>query len=128
MIDWLYISGGAALVLVVGFAGGLFVSRFRGKGASGQPPRIRRNRLVWQIFQWLVISLGVAVAALIAASTLFIFLGEDASQFIQGIVLTALAGAISSILSFVGLIVKGLLDELRGEDGNSREALSPGEE
>ena len=41
--------------------------------------------------------------------------GGANSQFIQGIVLTAIAGAISAFLSFIGLIVKGL-DNLTRED------------
>ena len=88
-------------------------------GGQGDQPRIRRNRLVWQIFQWLLLALGVTVIALISAAWIFIGLAEGASEFIQGIVLTALAGAISSILSFVGLIVKGLLDELRDRENDA---------
>ena len=77
--------------------------------------------MVWQIFQWLLLALAVTVIALISAAWIFIGLEEGASEFIQGIVLTALAGAISSILSFVGLVVKGLLDELR-DSGNEDSA------
>lgn len=104
--------GGAALLPIVGFLAGVIVTR-RWGGSQAEQPRIRRNRLVWQIFQWLLLALGATVIALVSAAWIFIGLEEGASEFIQGIVLTALAGAISSILSFVGLIVKGLLDELR---------------
>ena len=107
---------GAVLLPVAGFFAGVLVTRNR-RGNQGEQPRIRRNRLVWQIFQWLLLALAVTVIALISAAWIFIGLEEGASEFIQGIVLTALAGAISSILSFVGLIVKGLLDELR-DSGN----------
>ena len=44
--------------------------------------------------------------------------GAAPSEFIQGIVLTALAGAISSILSFIGIIVKGLLDQGDSDTGD----------
>ena len=116
-MDWWYI---AVPLLVVGFLLGILVAR-AWKGGQVEQPRIRRNRLVWHIFQWLVLALGVAIVALILAAWTFIRLEEGASEFIQGIVLTALAGAISSILSFVGLIVKGLLDELR-DGGNNDQA------
>ena len=73
--------------------------------------------MVWQIFQWLTLALGLALLFLLCAALGFAWLEQDdnkaaPSQFIQGIVLTALAGAISSILSFIGIIVKGLLDQL----------------
>ena len=115
-MDWPLMLGGAALLPIVGFLAGVIVTR-RWGGSQAEQPRIRRNRLVWQIFQWLLLALGVTVIALITAAWIFIGLEEGTSEFIQGIVLTALAGAISSILSFVGLIVKGLLDELR-DGGN----------
>ena len=115
-MDWPYLLIGAVLLPVAGFLAGVLITRKRG-GNQAEQPRIRRNRLVWQIFQWLLLALAVTVIALISAAWIFIGLEEGASEFIQGIVLTALAGAISSILSFVGLIVKGLLDELR-DSGN----------
>ena len=110
-MDW-WIAPGAAALLFVGLVVGILGTRLW-KRERGELPRIRRNRLVWQIFQWLVIVLGIAIAALILAAWAFVEFGKGASEFIQGIVLTALAGAIASILSFLGLIVKGLLDELR---------------
>ena len=117
-MDWPFVLGGAVLLPVVGFLAGVFVTRRR-RVSGAEQPRIRRNRLVWQIFQWLLGALGVTVIGLISAAWLFIGLEEGASEFIQGIVLTAFAGAISSILSFVGLIVKGLLDELRDSESDA---------
>ena len=122
-MDWPYLLAGAVLLPVAGFWAGVLVTRRRG-GSQGEQPRIRRNRLVWQIFQWLLLALGVTVIALISAAWIFIRLEEGASEFIQGIVLTALAGAISSILSFVGLIVKGLLDELRDSENDANETVN----
>ena len=91
-------------------------------GRKAEQGRIRRNRLVWQIFQWLTIALGLSLSLLLIAAWGFTLLGgEDGnapSDFIQGIVLTTLAGAISSILSFIGIIVKSLLDQL---DNDSRD-------
>ena len=37
--------------------------------------------------------------------------------FERGVMLTALAGVISSLLSFIGLIVKGIIDDLQAERG-----------
>ena len=117
-MNWPLVLSAAIVLPLVGFLAGVLATRMWG-GRQAEQPRIRRNRLVWQIFQWLVLALGVTVIALISAAWVFIGLEEGVSEFIQGIVLTALAGAISSILSFVGLIVKGLLDELRENDNDA---------
>ena len=92
-------------------------------GRKAEQGRIRRNRLVWQIFQWLTVSLGLTLFLLLLAALGFTWLegngGDAPSEFIQGIVLTALAGAISSILSFIGIIVKGLLDQMDSDTGDT---------
>ncbi|MDE2939358.1 MAG: hypothetical protein OXR67_10650 [Chloroflexota bacterium] len=92
-------------------------------GEKGDHGRIRQNRLVWQIFQWLTASLGATLLLLIVAAVGFTWLegdgGDAPSEFIQGIVLTALAGAISSLLSFIGIIVKGLLDQMDSDPGST---------
>ena len=60
------------------------------------------------MFIVLVLGVGGLVFALIA-SVSFLPEGDD---FVRGIVLTAIAGAISAFLSLIGLIVKGLVDNL----------------
>ena len=57
-------------------------------------------------FIWSTIVLGLAVLALIASAVFF----KGTDQFVQGIVLTAIAGVVSSLLSFVGMIIKKLVD------------------
>ena len=100
-------------------------------GRKAEQGRIRRNRLVWQIFQWLTISLVVTVLLLLLAALGFTWLentGTNApSEFIQGLVLTALAGAISSILTFIGIIVKGLLDQMDSDPGDTPREDTPRE-
>ena len=64
---------------------------------------------------------GALVAGVVALVIGLIFAAHNApggenSQFIQGIVLTAIAGAMSAFLSFIGLIVKGIVDNLTRED------------
>ena len=61
---------------------------------------------------FVVLVLGVVglVPALIFPIPL---LSDD--DFVRGIVLTATAGAISAFLSFIGLIVKGIVDNLTRE-------------
>ena len=74
-----------------------------------------RRQTVWRMFRWLLASIVILIIALVFSVQSL----SDESQFLQGIVLTALAGAISSLLSFMGLIVKGLVDNLTrrlGED------------
>ena len=67
---------------------------------------------------WMFVGLLVGVVGLVLG---LIFTAHNSpsgtnSQFIQGIVLTAIAGAISALLSFMGLIVKGIVDNLTRED------------
>lgn len=73
-----------------------------------------RRRAVMVMFIILVLGVGALVGGLIYAA------GHpptgNNSQFIQGIILTAIAGAISAFLSFIGLIVKGIVDNLTKED------------
>ena len=63
------------------------------------------------MFGILVLGVGGLVLALIFAVP---SLPDD--DFVKGIILTAIAGAISSFLSFIGLIVKGLVDNLTREE------------
>lgn len=58
----------------------------------------------------LVLGVVGLVPALIFPSPL---LSDD--DFVRGIVLTAISGAISAFLSFIGLIVKGIVDNLTRE-------------
>ena len=41
--------------------------------------------------------------------------------FERGVMLTALAGVISSLLSFIGMIVKGIIDDMKTESGSNNE-------
>ena len=58
-----------------------------------------------------MIGVGVLVAVLIVSAS---NLPDD--QFVGGIILTAIAGAIGSFLSLIGIIVKGIMDKLTQED------------
>ena len=71
---------------------------------------------------WMFLGLLTGVVGLVGA---LIFAAHNApsgdnSQFIQGIVLTAIAGAISALLSFMGLIVKGIVDNLTRDEAPSQ--------
>ena len=72
-----------------------------------------RRQTVWRMFRWLLIAVIILIVALVFSVR---SLAEE-TQFLQGIVMTALAGAISSLLSFMGLIVKGLVDNLTRKPG-----------
>lgn len=72
----------------------------------------RRRTAMW-MFGILVVGVGALVAILAFSVNL---LPDD--DFVRGIVLTAIAGAISAFLSFIGLIVKGLVDNLTREDAS----------
>ena len=70
-----------------------------------------RRRAAMLMFGVLVSGVVGLVAALIFSTD---YLPDD--DFVRGIILTAIAGAISSFLSFIGLIVKGIVDNLTRED------------
>ena len=73
--------------------------------------QIHRRRAVMWMFGILVIGVGVLISSLIISTH---FLPE--SEFIRGIVLTAISGAIGSFLSLIGIIVKGVVDNLTKQD------------
>ena len=54
---------------------------------------------------------GLVLALIFAVPAL-----PDEDDFVRGIVLTAIAGAISAFLSFIGLIVKGIVDNLTRDE------------
>ena len=63
---------------------------------------------------WMFVVLVLGVVGLVLALIFSIpFLSDD--DFVRGIVLTAIVGAISAFLSFIGLIVKGIVDNLTRE-------------
>jgi branched-subunit amino acid ABC-type transport system permease component len=71
----------------------------------------RRRAAMW-IFGILVFGVvGLMLALILSVRVLP---GDD--DFVRGIVLTAIAGAISSFLSFIGLIVKGIVDNLTRDE------------
>ena len=71
-------------------------------------PNADRRKVAW----WMFVYLLAAVLAL--AGTLVVAAGvlDSRNPQLQGIIMTALAGAMSSLLTFIGLIVKGLVDNL----------------
>ena len=73
--------------------------------------QIHRRRAVMWMFCILMTGIGVLVFSLVVSTY---FLPE--SEFIRGIVLTAISGAIGSFLSLIGIIVKGVVDNLTKQD------------
>lgn len=71
----------------------------------------RRRTAMW-MFGILVLGVGLLVVALIVCVPAL----PDDDDFVKGIILTAIAGAISAFLSLIGLIVKGLVDNLTREE------------
>ena len=71
----------------------------------------RRNAAMC-MFKALMIGVAVLVGVLILSIR---FLPND-NDFVGGIILTAIAGAIGSFLSLIGIIVKGIMDKLTQED------------
>lgn len=70
-----------------------------------------RRKMASNILWWLLASVMILSGLLFIAAR---YLGGDIPPQVQGIVLTALAGAVSALLSFIGLIVKGFVDNLTG--------------
>ena len=71
----------------------------------------RRRAAMW-MFGILVLGVvGLMLALIFSVSVL-----PSDDDFVRGIVLTAIAGAISAFLSFIGLIVKGIVDNLTRDE------------
>ena len=70
----------------------------------------RRRAAMW-MFGILMIGVAILVAALVGSTN---YLPDD--DFIRGIILTAIAGAIGAFLSLIGIIVKGIMDNLTREE------------
>ena len=71
----------------------------------------RRRAAMWMFFALMIGVVGLVTVLIISVS----FLPED-NDFVGGIILTAIAGAIGSFLSLIGIIVKGIMDKLTQED------------
>ena len=63
---------------------------------------------------FVVLTIGAAglVFALLTAASAFHEPGGDA--YVKGVILTALSGALGSVLTLIGVIVKGVMDNLTG--------------
>ena len=70
-----------------------------------------RRRAAMVMFGVLIAGVVGLVVALICSISV---LPKD--DFVRGIVLTAIAGAISAFLSFIGLIVKGIVGNLTRDE------------
>ena len=70
----------------------------------------RRRAAMWMFVFLIAGVVGLVIALIVAVPAL----PDD--DFVRGIVLTAIAGAISAFLSFIGLIVKGIVDNLTRDD------------
>ena len=71
-----------------------------------------RRQAAMRMFYGLMIGVAILVAVLIISIG---FLPAD-NDFVGGIILTAIAGAIGAFLSLIGIIVKGIMDNLTREE------------
>ena len=79
---------------------------------KGVDHQIARRRAAMWMFGILIFGVvGLMLALIFSVSVL-----PSDDDFVRGIVLTAIAGAISAFLSFIGLIVKGIVDNLTRDD------------
>lgn len=65
---------------------------------------------------WMFVALVLGVVSLVVALIFSVSALPEGNDFVQGIVLTAIAGAISAFLSFIGIIVKGIVDNLTRDE------------
>ena len=79
---------------------------------SNHAQQTARRRAAICMFIVLMFGVGLLVMALIFSPS-HLPANDD---FVRGIILTAIAGAISAFLSFIGLIVKGLVDNLTRDE------------
>ena len=81
---------------------------------SGSPNldhQTARRNAAMRMFYTLMVGVGALVVVLIFSAR---NLPDD--EFVGGIILTAIAGGIGSLLSLIGIIVKGIMDKLTQED------------
>ena len=71
----------------------------------------RRRAAMWMFIILVSGVVGLVIALIVSVS----FLPDD-DDFVKGIILTAIAGAISAFLSLIGLIVKGIVDNLTRDE------------
>ena len=103
-----------------------------GKKEQGEEsPNRHRRRIVNGMFYWLLIGIGILVVGLLLAAY---FLGQvmtsyeegkiiketGTTEFVQGVVFSSLSGAIAGLLTYMGIIVKGIVDNL-GSTGSGND-------
>ena len=87
-------------------------------------PQTQRRLIVAGMFVILVIAGGWITHSLVQAAKST----ETGDDYAKGVVLTALSGALGSLLTLLGLIVKGLVDNLTGGKDDTGNQLSGGED
>lgn len=80
-----------------------------GASITQEDPGSKNRRDSAKQILWVLVTAVGGLSLLLVGSIFFL---KDLPGQLSGIVLTTLAGAISSLLSFIGLIVKGLIDNL----------------
>ena len=112
---WVIIVAGILAVLAIALALKIF-GIWPSSSSQVADHATQRRTVVSSMFVILSIGVVLLTIALITAAKL---LGNGTTKIdgqTQGIVMTAIAGAISSVLSFMGIIVKGFVDKLRESD------------
>ena len=88
----------------------------------------QRRKIVKSMFYWLLIGVIASSIGLVFTAGMFmgiLFRSGDGSavastnQFVQGVVLTSITGTIAALLTYMGMIVKGIVDNLTS--GNSED-------
>lgn len=103
----------------------------------------QRRKIVNRMFYGLLLSILLASGGLVVVAGMFMGIilppgSGDANsstgtatpdQFIQGVVLTSITGTIAAMLTYMGMIVKGFVDNLTSvNEGNDEEGSEKGDD
>ena len=117
-------------------------------GRRPEDANTQRRKIVNGMFYWLLFGILISLGGLVVVAGMFmgILLPSGAvdpspstgtgtttttpDQFIQGVVLTSITGTIAGLLTYMGMIVKGFVDNLTlvNEGNDKKRAEEGGEE
>lgn len=89
-------------------------------------PKMKQQtqRRLFAAFMFFVLAMGAAWLVSSMLSTIEDFKNPQGDAYVKGVILTALSGALGTVLTLLGIIVKGVIDNLTarplpGEDESS---------
>ena len=115
-----------------------WLKRLLGGDKLPEDANAQRRKIVKGMFYWLLTGVILSSIGLVVTAGMFmgIFFGNDGGstsstspiattdQFLQGVVLTSITGTIAALLTYMSMIVKGIVDNMTS-GGNEHEKKAP---